>query len=85
MVYPAIGLSPPASSRRTVAAGEWLLLDFGAQLDGYCADITRTVVVGGRASERQRDREVDDPPPGARIGRPRDQRAQDGAGRAGGG
>jgi len=37
-----------------VAAGEWLLLDFGAQVDGYCADITRTVVVGARASERQR-------------------------------
>jgi len=37
-----------------VAMGEWLLLDFGAQVDGYCADITRTVVVGARASERQR-------------------------------
>jgi Xaa-Pro aminopeptidase len=37
-----------------VAAGEWLLLDFGAQVDGYCADITRTVVVGARATERQR-------------------------------
>src|SRR5206468_4035180 len=42
------------SSRRAVAAGEWLLLDFGAQVDGYCADITRTVVVGARATERQR-------------------------------
>src|SRR6185312_8955570 len=41
-------------SRRAVAAGEWLLLDFGAQVDGYCADITRTVVVGARATERQR-------------------------------
>src|SRR6266404_2139036 len=42
------------SSPRAVAAGEWLLLDFGAQVDGYCADITRTVVVGARATERQR-------------------------------
>ncbi len=51
---PRTALPHARSSRRTVAAGEWLLLDFGAQLDGYCADITRTVVVGGRASERQR-------------------------------
>jgi len=35
-------------------AGEWLLLDFGAQLDGYCADLTRTVVVGARADDKQR-------------------------------
>jgi Xaa-Pro aminopeptidase len=37
-----------------VARGEWLLLDFGAQVDGYCADITRTVLVGARANEAQR-------------------------------
>src|SRR2546423_1452932 len=51
---PRSALPHARSSRRVVAMGEWLLLDFGAQVDGYCADITRTVVVGARASERQR-------------------------------
>src|SRR6266550_3200060 len=51
---PRSALPHARSSRRAVAAGEWLLLDFGAQVDGYCADITRTVVVGARATERQR-------------------------------
>jgi len=51
---PRTALPHARSSARTVAAGEWLLLDFGAQVDGYCADITRTVVVGRRADDRQR-------------------------------
>src|SRR5579884_4265806 len=49
---PRTALPHARSSARRVAAGEWLLLDFGAQVDGYCADITRTVVVGARATER---------------------------------
>ena len=59
--FPTIVASGPRSalphahtSSRTVAAGEWLLLDFGAVVDGYCADITRTVIVGARADEGQR-------------------------------
>jgi Xaa-Pro aminopeptidase len=59
--FPTIVASGPRSalphahtSARTVAAGEWLLLDFGAVVDGYCADVTRTVVVGRRADESQR-------------------------------
>ncbi len=59
--FPTIVASGPRSalphartSERTVGRGEWLLLDFGAQVDGYCADLTRTVLVGGRADERQR-------------------------------
>jgi Xaa-Pro aminopeptidase len=38
---------------RPIASGDFLLLDFGAVADGYCADVTRTVVVG-RATDRQR-------------------------------
>ena len=59
--FPTIVASGPRSalphartSDRTIVAGDWLLLDFGAQVGGYCADLTRTVVVGARADERQR-------------------------------
>jgi Xaa-Pro aminopeptidase len=59
--FPTIVASGPRSALphartgdRVIQPGDWLLLDFGAQVDGYCADVTRTVVVGGRADERQR-------------------------------
>jgi Xaa-Pro aminopeptidase len=39
---------------RPLRAGDLVKLDFGARVDGYCADMTRTVVLG-RASRRQRD------------------------------
>lgn len=51
---PRAALPHARTSARVIEAGEWLLLDFGAQVDGYCADLTRTVIVGGRADERQR-------------------------------
>ncbi|MBA2291428.1 MAG: M24 family metallopeptidase [Gemmatimonadales bacterium] len=41
------------TSERVIARGELLLIDFGAQVDGYCADITRTAVVGGPPDGRQ--------------------------------
>lgn len=50
---PRAALPHARTSNRVVERGEWLLLDFGAQVGGYCADITRTVVVGA-ADERQR-------------------------------
>lgn len=50
---PRAALPHARSSRRAVQRGEFLLIDFGAQVDGYCADITRTVAVG-KADERQR-------------------------------
>ena len=51
---PRSALPHARTSPRTVASGDWLLVDFGAQVDGYCADITRTVVVGAKATEAQR-------------------------------
>ena len=51
---PRAALPHAGTSERGLEAGDWLLLDFGAQVDGYCADLTRTVVVGRRADERQR-------------------------------
>jgi Xaa-Pro aminopeptidase len=38
---------------RVLALGDFVLLDFGAVAEGYCSDITRTVVLG-RASDDQR-------------------------------
>jgi Xaa-Pro aminopeptidase len=59
--FPTIVASGPRSalphartSARVIEPGDWLLLDFGAQVDGYCADLSRTVVVGRPADERQR-------------------------------
>ncbi len=58
--FPTIVASGPRSalphartSGRVIERGDWLLVDFGAQVDGYCADLTRTYVVGARADERQ--------------------------------
>lgn len=51
---PRSALPHARSSERVIARGEWLLLDFGARVRGYCADLTRTVVVG-TAEPRQRE------------------------------
>jgi len=39
---------------RAIGSGDFLTLDFGARVGGYCADMTRTLVVG-TASERHRE------------------------------
>jgi Xaa-Pro aminopeptidase len=50
---PRAALPHARSSDREIRRGEFLLIDYGAQLDGYCADVTRTVAIGS-ADERQR-------------------------------
>ncbi len=50
---PRSALPHARTSTRPIAAGDFLLVDFGAQVDGYCADITRTMLMG-KADDRQR-------------------------------
>jgi Xaa-Pro aminopeptidase len=42
------------ATEKPLADGDLLTFDFGAKLAGYCADMTRTVVVG-KASDKTRD------------------------------
>jgi Xaa-Pro aminopeptidase len=41
-------------SDRRIGAGELVVIDFGAIVDGYCSDMTRTLCVGEPASETAR-------------------------------
>jgi Xaa-Pro aminopeptidase len=50
---PRAALPHARASARRIERGDFLLIDFGAVVGGYCADVTRTVVVG-TASEEQR-------------------------------
>lgn len=59
--FPSIVASGPRSALpharaadRVLTRGDFVLIDFGAVVDGYCSDITRTVVLGA-ATERHRD------------------------------
>jgi len=50
---PRAALPHARAGRRLIEQGDLLLLDFGAQIEGYCSDVTRTVVIG-HADEEQR-------------------------------
>jgi Xaa-Pro aminopeptidase len=41
------------SSGREIRAGDFVLIDFGAVVGGYCADVTRTFVVGSATDEQR--------------------------------
>ena len=38
---------------RRLATGDFLLIDFGARIGGYCSDVTRTFVVGSATDEQR--------------------------------
>ncbi len=57
--FPSIVASGPRSALpharaadRLLQRGDFVLLDFGAVADGYCSDITRTVVLGPPSAEQ---------------------------------
>lgn len=43
------------SNNQECKAGELVLMDFGAEYGGYCADLTRTVPVSGKFTKRQKE------------------------------
>ena len=51
---PRAALPHARSSARELEHGDFLLIDFGAEVGGYCSDVTRTVVMG-RATDEQRE------------------------------
>ena len=60
--YPSIVASGPdglvlhySKNDRRIDSGQTLLIDAGAMCQGYTADVTRTIPVGGRFSRRQRE------------------------------
>ena len=55
---PRAALPHARSSHRAIESGDFLLLDFGAEVGGYCADLTRTVVIGKATGEQREVYEV---------------------------
>lgn len=43
---------------KLIKTGEFLTLDFGAVVDGYCGDMTRTIAIGSVSAEQRRVYEI---------------------------
>ena len=50
---PRSALPHARSSSRPLEKGDFLLMDFGAEVGGYCSDMTRTVVMGTASDEHR--------------------------------
>ena len=55
---PRSALPHARSCSRRIESGDFLLLEFGAETEGYCADVTRTCVVGVAQPEQREIYEV---------------------------
>lgn len=51
---PRSALPHGRATERTMQIGDFVTLDFGARLEGYCSDITRTVVLGAPTDEQRK-------------------------------
>lgn len=51
---PRSALPHGRAADRVIQQGDFVTLDFGARLDGYCSDITRTVVLGAPTEEQRK-------------------------------
>lgn len=51
---PNAALPHARASQRRIEAGELVVLDFGGVLDGYCTDLTRTMIAGAAGAARER-------------------------------
>lgn len=58
--FPSIVASGPNAAlpharpgERRIGTGDFLLIDFGARVEGYCSDVTRTFVIGTPSAEQR--------------------------------
>ena len=51
---PNSALPPARPTDRRITEGDLVVLDFGAIVDGYCSDMTRTVCIGAPTVDQQR-------------------------------